>query len=974
MRVRDGGGWAMRRLLVVAVVVVTVALPSVSVRASSNALESLPPSARGLVAGIESKEASLRAGMSGPSFVSRMRTVLAANGAAVPEVPALPAPSLADLAALRARRPNAAVPLAGLAAAVRQARGLIGDVPSSDVAEFLKNVLGDIGSWAPRQQATVAKTSPDPFKAPAPGPPAPPPMPAPMLITAPPASIAQAQVHDAAAALLIASALDRYLPALRASAGAPTHTAVSGCDVLDQSPYLCVGSEANNRYTQSEMLLVDFGGDDSYLNSAGGAPFQPTTGDPIMVSLNVDLGGNDRYELPSVPIAFTPDPALDATLPVVVGQGASVASGVGVLVDTGGDDVYRATTPAVSPSSPPSAAVAQGSTIEGVGALFDLGGSDRYSATAPDQPPTDGNLAVTGQGASEGLCAGSGAISESFALYGFGCSTQGVAVLVDTGGGDDRYVVDAGMAAMPPDEEGFALRAAIGQGAGGEGTAVLYDDGGADDFKVASAASAPGRTSYLHGGPMAASYGQGKNFIGMAALLEGDGNTRYSLRAASEGLALWTEAGGQGYSDFLGSTAILSDMGGDDRYTMDAPLNADLAIKADDGCGCPSAVVSVSGFGVTQRAGGQGAGFGANGLLHDRAGDDRYRMTADARLRVTLDDRLSAPSAPPALDVAGLTRTWFWGQGAVSAPSNGVVGALVDEGGNDSYTAVAADETTASASSAHAAGMPFVRAVAQPAASTLAQGGTQSVANSYGLLIDAGGSADRFLAQQSETVKTSPDPNGGFEPGGFWPSFQGDGLGGILLALGEHPSVLSGPSQTVCSPSSPGYRGFGTWSGCAQALGTDPDHQPVGPDNPGAGAAPNASGLKPLLEITADTPASASLDNSNDLDASVPRLPAGARLVDPRGVPIAGVPVHFDLQWTASAAPLPSWSNLWQADAVTGPDGIARADLPLFGTGKWVAALEGQLPPAVVGWRVLATYDGADGLYPRHAAKELTLA
>jgi hypothetical protein len=404
-------------------------------------------------------------------------------------------------------------------------------------------------------------------------------------------------------------------------------------------------------------------------------------------------------------------------------------------------------------------------------------------------------------------------------------------------------------------------------------------------------------------------------------------------------------------------------------------LTDHVTITVHDSCGCPSAIAAVSGFGISQRAAGQGASFASNGLLHDHGGNDRYRITADARLRVTLDDRLSTPSAPPALDVIGLSRAWFFGQGAISGSPSPVGGVLIDDNGTDSYLASATDDTTASATSAHASGAPRVRAVVQPTGSFLAQGGDQSVPDSVGALVDAGGISDRFVADRSQTVTTLPDPDGAFEVGGNWPSFQGDGYGGVFLALGEDPSVVSRPSQTVCPPSSPGYRGFGAWVGCQATLGADPDQQPVGFDSPGAGSAPRAVGMKPSLDITADTPTTASLDYSTDLTADDPRLPVGARLVDPQGAPIVGAPVHFDLQWTASALLGPaSWANFWEAEGVTGSDGVARARLPLFGTGAWVAAQQAQLPPASVGWRVLATYDGAPNLYPRHVAQAVTLA
>ena len=159
----------------------------------------------------------------------------------------------------------------------------------------------------------------------------------------------------------------------------------------------------------------------------------------------------------------------------------------------------------------------------------------------------------------------------------------------------------------------------------------------------------------------------------------------------------------------------------------------------------------------------------------------------------------------------------------------------------------------------------------------------------------------------------------------------------------------------------------------------DPEHQPVGNDIPGYGLALQAAGLKPSLVITDDTPGHALLDHNVELTQDAGRLPIGARLLDGQGVPIEGALIHFDLQASpftpTVTAPLLglSWSNLWEVAAVTGPDGVASASLPLFGTGAWVASLQGQIIPMDVTWRALATYDGGLGLYPRHAAKGLTL-
>src|SRR5437870_1783267 len=186
-------------------------------------------------------------------------------------------------------RPGARRRLAALAAAVATV-GAMAVVPARASASSPLDSL----SAAARQ----ARSEPSPAGAPTR--PAAPATPVPAVVSPPPPSVAAAAAHDGQAALVIAAALDAYLPALRASASSPTQKHVSGCDLLDEPPLLCVGSEADNTYAQSVMVRVDFGGDDTYLDGAGAAPFAvPGTPALVPVSLNVDLGGNDTYSMTS---------------------------------------------------------------------------------------------------------------------------------------------------------------------------------------------------------------------------------------------------------------------------------------------------------------------------------------------------------------------------------------------------------------------------------------------------------------------------------------------------------------------------------------------------------------------------------------------------------------------------------------------------------------------------------------------------
>jgi hypothetical protein len=328
-------------------------------------------------------------------------------------------------------------------------------------------------------------------------------------------------------------------------------------------------------------------------------------------------------------------------------------------------------------------------------------------------------------------------------------------------------------------------------------------------------------------------------------------------------------------------------------------------------------------------------------------------------LDLTLRDELSAPSRPPRLQILGYDPASVLAQGA----GNLGAGALVDHAGRDEYMVRSFNETSAQATSAHATGEPETVAHSSALSFIAAQGATNVSGGSIGMLVDGGGTGDRFLASAANPVTTAPNPDGAFQIGFTLPAFQG-GAGGTFVATGESPVIVSQPSQGICA-GSPGYRGYGSWSetapGCDVA-DADPDHQVSDTAVAGHGEALRAVGAAPALVITGDTPAAAtasfvgSLEDYEQRDA---RLPVGAALTAPGGEAIPAAPVHFMLQFFGGTR----WRNQYRMDAVTGDDGVARARLPL--------AFNAQAQDYQ--WRVLATFDGAQGLYPRHVAKAVAL-
>lgn len=771
-------------------------------------------------------------------------------------------------------------------------------------------------------------------------------------------------------AALLASELDRGVPLVRAWAARHAlraGTKASGCDLVDRTPYLCVGSDADNTYTEDVALLIDLGGDDVYRNSAGGAPFPGENGSAVAVSVNVDVSGNDRYEANrSLTVG-------DAE--VLVAQGAGFGA-VGMLVDLAGDDEYLAEAPSPTVTHHITGVVAQGAGVavgsgaSGFGALFDLEGHDTYAASAP----SGGGAATVAAQASDGtLCEMWGSGSEDTGGSGligcYGGAGPAFSLLLDRGRGDDGYLADAGTArgSAAPDPLGTAFRQALAQGYGwGGGVSVLSDDGGSDRFTARASASGPPADSFLSGGPGARAEAQA---VGFGYLFEGEGPTIYEVDVRAEGMSYWNDAVGQAAFD-----GILDDLGGDDRYGLVLRLAEEREIVVDEGCGCDRATAFVDGSGNVVYLRGQGS---ASALLDDHAGNDVYEARLEMRIRAALEDRREAPPGPPHLRLSGFTLGFMEAQGAGGATY------LLDGDGSDAYRFALQQEVAARGAAEHAVGAPV--AVAHTPlwdwASVKIVGGQGS---DGGVLLDAGGEGDTFGAEAVTRVTTAPDPDGAFASAPV-PMFHG-ARDGAFLALGEGVAVLSSPSRPACPDGE--SRGWGLWTDCAVA-GTDRSREPDSSSGHGMGFVPDpVPASDASLAFTPDTTSSGPLDHHTPKplgpdvpDPGAPRLEAAVRLTDPVGQPVSGAVVHFNLAWRGrdlvGAVPLPTspWYAVWGADAVTDADGVARARLPLFGTG-WLQ--ENYSSSYTVVWRVLATFDGGQipegaRLRPSFAALPVTL-
>lgn len=112
------------------------------------------------------------------------------------------------------------------------------------------------------------------------------------------------------------------------------------------------GREDNNINGAYSLLIVDFGGDDSYTG-----PVAATTRPDHPLSVLIDLAGNDTYTHDDI---LTP------------AQGSGIL-GVGLLYDAAGSDRYIGKV------------FAQGSGFFGIGILFDKSGGDNYKAETSAQ-------------------------------------------------------------------------------------------------------------------------------------------------------------------------------------------------------------------------------------------------------------------------------------------------------------------------------------------------------------------------------------------------------------------------------------------------------------------------------------------------------------------------------------------------------------------------------------------------------------
>ena len=250
---------------------------------------------------------------------------------------------------------------------------------------------------------------------------------------------------------------------------------------------------------------------------------------------------------------------------------------IALLVDLGGDDVYRVQASGNRTAANP------------VSVLIDLGGRDRYAYPVVPSFRDGARLPSDGGGRYGPRLPpdqDNGPISFSDRAR-WGGGRAGTAVLWDVGAGDDRY---------------RSLR--MSEGSGIFGTGVLIDDGGDDVFELEA-------------------MGQGAGAFGIGLLLDQSGD---DVRRA------YHEAQGFGYARGVG---LVYDVAGDDRYLMnvgDPEFGGDPLYFSAQRPGRSNSSLG-QGFGFGRRADFTDGAFfsGGIGALVDAAGSDTYEASIFAQ-------------------------------------------------------------------------------------------------------------------------------------------------------------------------------------------------------------------------------------------------------------------------------------------------------------------------------------------------------
>ncbi|MGM0555091.1 MAG: hypothetical protein ACQEVA_01820 [Myxococcota bacterium] len=371
----------------------------------------------------------------------------------------------------------------------------------------------------------------------------------------------------------------------------------------------------------------------------------------------------------------TYDPTADSTLD----------GDIAVLIDAGGDDVYKLP------------AGANNSGANGVSLLLDVSGSDEYSyvevADANDNSsilPSDAD----GRAAGGDLTQEDGPVSLS-ATGRQGAARMGVAMLVDWGTAVDTYeslrmsqgsaMLGVGLLFDSGGDDTYTAEA-FSQGASLKGLGVLWDADGTDNYKVWHAGQGFGTASGLGllrdvagGDSYEAVKGspQGPDVL-YFSLADRAASNRNLAQGASAGVAATASAPG-----LAGGMGLLSDAAGVDTYAAGTFAQGFGSVR---GVGVLHDIEGADSYDARGSVQGAGTNYGA-GLLVDAAGDDIYNA-ATSRVRQNGQGSGNAYGWGVFWDAAGDDEVTY------STPGGGIgrdggYGFVFNDGGADTHTSAA---------------------------------------------------------------------------------------------------------------------------------------------------------------------------------------------------------------------------------------------------------------------------------------------
>jgi len=354
-----------------------------------------------------------------------------------------------------------------------------------------------------------------------------------------------------------------------------------------------IGGTKDNIYTGDAALILDFGGNDKYLNHAGGSsrlnPF----------SVVIDMSGDDVY-------SATDDFA----------QGAGLLGG-GFLVDLEGNDRYMAKS------------FSQGTGILGVGILADLAGRDQYNAIVVSQGAGSFGIGMLAEGGGDDTYFG------NYFVQGAG-DIKGIGVIVEAAGNDDYLVGGLHEDMRAPGKSYKSMSQGFGYGVRPWESFVGASGG------IGIIAEAEGNDTYV-----ADYFAQGSSYwFALGILDDRKGNDRYISGRYSQGAGIHLSAGvlidGEGDDVYFADFGVAQGCGHDygigfllDNGGNDCYISGTIAQGGgnDNGIG----VLSDNGGNDEYflKSLGQGRGnfeptrdIGSFGLLFDTGGTDKYSQGA----------------------------------------------------------------------------------------------------------------------------------------------------------------------------------------------------------------------------------------------------------------------------------------------------------------------------------------------------------